>query len=215
MVKNDTRPPEPGPGYIYLLINNSMPGLVKVGRTTRSPLERMGELSSATGVPTPFQLVYDVLVPDAVAAEQFVHDALTKQGYRATENREFFRAPIHEVVKLLMRVRELMESITIERSLSGETRIALEEGFSAQDEDALDELLESAAAICTETGQASISMIQRRLRIGYPSAARIIEQLEKLGIIGPAEGSTPRKVLLSKSDAEKRLRLAQAGKVIK
>src|SRR5262249_5000032 len=157
----------------------------------------------------------DVLVPDAVAAEQFVHDTLTKRGYRATENREFFRAPIHEVVKLLMRVRELMESVTVERSLSGKSRIAWEEGLSGQEEDQLnEEFLDLAAAICTETGQASISMLQRRLKLGYSRAAKIIEQLEKLGIIGPAEGAIPRKVLLSKSDAEKRLRSARTAKTI-
>jgi len=45
-------------GFIYILINNSMDGLVKIGKTKRDPTERINELSSATGVPTPFILVY-------------------------------------------------------------------------------------------------------------------------------------------------------------
>jgi hypothetical protein len=72
---------EPTPGYIYALINRTMPGLVKVGLTTREPLERLAELSSATGVPTPFELVFDVLVADASRAEAVLHDLLTSAGH--------------------------------------------------------------------------------------------------------------------------------------
>jgi hypothetical protein len=50
-------------------------------------------------------------------------------------------------------------------------------------------------ALVTETGQASISMVQRRLRVGYNRAARMIEIMEKEGIVGPADGSRPREVL--------------------
>lgn len=53
---------------------------------------------------------------------------------------------------------------------------------------------EAVAAVC-ETGQASISMVQRRLRVGYNRAARMIEMMENEGIIGPSDGSRPREVL--------------------
>ncbi len=60
-----------------------------------------------------------------------------------------------------------------------------------------DPLLEEAARIVIETQRAHTSLIQRRLRIGYPRAARIMEQLERLGIVGPAsEGSRERVVLV-------------------
>ncbi len=55
---------------------------------------------------------------------------------------------------------------------------------------------DEAVAVVTETGQASISMVQRRLRVGYNRAARMIEMMEKEGIIGPADGSRPREVLV-------------------
>ena len=58
-----------------------------------------------------------------------------------------------------------------------------------------DEKYDEAVALVTETGQASISMVQRRLRIGYNRAARMIEIMEKEGIVGPSDGARPREVL--------------------
>ena len=57
-----------------------------------------------------------------------------------------------------------------------------------------DELYDQAIKIVTDTRQASISMIQRRLRIGYNRAARMIERMEQEGVIGPADGARPREV---------------------
>ncbi|MCL7488025.1 MAG: DNA translocase FtsK 4TM domain-containing protein [Desulfobulbaceae bacterium] len=59
-----------------------------------------------------------------------------------------------------------------------------------------DEKYDEAVAVVTETGQASISMVQRRLRVGYNRAARMIELMEKEGIVGPSDGSRPREVLV-------------------
>jgi S-DNA-T family DNA segregation ATPase FtsK/SpoIIIE len=61
-----------------------------------------------------------------------------------------------------------------------------------------DEMYDQALAIVTETQQASISMIQRRLRVGYNRAARMIEQMERDGAIGPADGAKPREVYARK-----------------
>ncbi|HHW56605.1 MAG TPA: DNA translocase FtsK [Clostridia bacterium] len=68
-----------------------------------------------------------------------------------------------------------------------------------------DELLEDAISVILETGQASISMLQRKLRIGYARAARIIDQLEDKGIISGYDGSKPRQILLSKEEIKKLL----------
>ncbi len=62
-----------------------------------------------------------------------------------------------------------------------------------------DEKYDEAVAIVTESGQASISMIQRRLRVGYNRAARMIEMMEREGVVGPADGSRPREVLVRKT----------------
>jgi S-DNA-T family DNA segregation ATPase FtsK/SpoIIIE len=64
-------------------------------------------------------------------------------------------------------------------------------------EDFSDELYDQAVTIVSETRQASISMIQRRLRIGYNRAARMIERMEKEGVVGPADGAKAREVLVS------------------
>ncbi|MDH5804132.1 MAG: GIY-YIG nuclease family protein [Gemmatimonadota bacterium] len=94
------------PGYIYALINASLDGLVKVGKTTRDPQDRIKELSSATGVPTPFILAYDIYVPNCTAAEDHLHALLAGRGYRVSENREFFNAPLKEVVVAMLEVEK-------------------------------------------------------------------------------------------------------------
>lgn len=62
-----------------------------------------------------------------------------------------------------------------------------------------DELLPQALSIVVETGYASVSLLQRKMTVGYPRAARLIDRLHEMGYIGPFEGSKPRKVLLSMS----------------
>ena len=61
-----------------------------------------------------------------------------------------------------------------------------------------DELLGAAVEVILETGQASVSMLQRRLKLGYSRAARLVDQMEERGIVGPFEGSKPRQLLITK-----------------
>ena len=63
--------------------------------------------------------------------------------------------------------------------------------------DDVDEMYDRAVAIVAETRNASISYIQRRLKVGYNRAARMIEQMENEGVIGPQEGTKPREVYVS------------------
>ena len=67
-----------------------------------------------------------------------------------------------------------------------------------EDDDGVDELLDEAIEMCIETGQASTSFIQRRFKVGYARAGRIIDQMEERGIISGYQGSKPREVLMSK-----------------
>lgn len=69
-----------------------------------------------------------------------------------------------------------------------------EEDKKGFEEDLSDGLYDQAVQLVAETRQASISMIQRRLRIGYNRAARMIERMEKEGVVGPADGARPREV---------------------
>ncbi len=66
------------------------------------------------------------------------------------------------------------------------------------DDPEFDELYDKAVALVAETRQASISMIQRRLKIGYNRAARMIERMEQEGVVGPSRGAKPREVLVRK-----------------
>ena len=66
-----------------------------------------------------------------------------------------------------------------------------------EDEDG-DELLPAAVDVILETGMASVSMLQRRLKLGYARAARIVDKMEEKGIVGPFEGSKPRQLLITK-----------------
>ena len=61
-----------------------------------------------------------------------------------------------------------------------------------------DELLAAAVEVILETGQASVSMLQRRLKLGYSRAARLVDQMEERGIVGPFEGSKPRQMLITR-----------------
>ena len=61
-----------------------------------------------------------------------------------------------------------------------------------------DELLPQGVDVILETGQASVSMLQRRLKLGYSRAARLVDQMEEMGVVGPFEGSKPRKILITR-----------------
>lgn len=91
-----------------------------------------------------------------------------------------------------------------------------DEGFISSEERAIegqegDELFPLAVRLVMEAGHASISMLQRRLRIGYARAARLIDEMERKGVVGPFEGSKPRMVLLTWEQYEKKYGSA-AGK---
>ena len=66
----------------------------------------------------------------------------------------------------------------------------------AVDVNDLDDMLEDAARLVVQNQHGSTSMIQRRLKLGYNRAGRIMDQLESMGIVGPSEGSKPREVLM-------------------
>jgi len=89
-------------GYVYVLMNPSMKGLVKIGKTEREPEERAKELSSTTGVPTPFVVAYENYFESCSEAEIFVHKHLGEKGYRVSEKREFFEIPIKVAIDTLI-----------------------------------------------------------------------------------------------------------------
>jgi S-DNA-T family DNA segregation ATPase FtsK/SpoIIIE len=72
------------------------------------------------------------------------------------------------------------------------------EGTPEAESDGFDEMYDQAVAVVAESRQASISMLQRKLRVGYNRAARMIEKMEQEGVVGPADGAKPREVYIKK-----------------
>ena len=93
---------------------------------------------------------------------------------------------------------EIMQEI--EQNAAEKEKGAKGVGGSAPAEvsDDYDELLPAAIEVVLETGQASVSMLQRRLKLGYARAARLVDQMEEKGVVGPFEGSKPRQLLITK-----------------
>jgi T5orf172 domain len=89
-------------GWVYVLVNSSIPGMYKVGRTTRLPSERAAELSAATGVATPFVIAFEQEFADCVTAEQQIHAELDRRGHRIASNREFFSGSSTDIVRVVL-----------------------------------------------------------------------------------------------------------------
>lgn len=83
-------------GHVYLLVNSSMPGLVKIGYTDRDPHRRAEELSVVTGVAVPFVVAFSVAVPNPAELEEKIHTVL--EEFRISNNREFFRVSVGRAI---------------------------------------------------------------------------------------------------------------------
>ena len=95
------------------------------------------------------------------------------------------------------------EQVMHEIEKNAEDKNKAEKGVGGSDPgagggDDYDELLPAAIDVVLEVGQASVSMLQRRLKLGYGRAARLVDQMEEKGVVGPFEGSKPRQLLITK-----------------
>jgi S-DNA-T family DNA segregation ATPase FtsK/SpoIIIE len=94
---------------------------------------------------------------------------------------------------------EIMERIEKEAALCGKKGKARDEAEDMGDEEEEeDPKLESAIKLAVESGKISTSLIQRKLSLGYGRAAKLIDAMERKGIVGPPEGQKPREVLITK-----------------
>jgi len=93
--------------------------------------------------------------------------------------------------------REIMEQIekkAAETGKNGGNTVSVEH----EPEDDRDELLYDAVDVVLDLGQASVSVLQRKLKLGYSRASRIVDQMEEMGIVGPHKGSKPRDILITR-----------------
>ena len=101
--------------------------------------------------------------------------------------------------KRLMNITELEQKIEAYFTACDEINARAAEKEDKKD-DECDPLLSQAIGIAVELGQVSISMLQRRMRIGYARAGRIVDDMTARGIIGAADGAKPRMVLISREE---------------
>ena len=93
---------------------------------------------------------------------------------------------------------EVLEEIERKAQQTGKSKPGASDPEPNPEELEGDEMLPAAVDVILETGQASVSMLQRRLKLGYARAARIVDEMEEKGIVGPFQGSKPRAILLTK-----------------
>ena len=98
------------------------------------------------------------------------------------------------------KVIEFVKAQAVESSYCSDAMENIERATSPDADDDVDELLPEAIETVVKSKQASVSMLQRRFRIGYNRAARIVDMMESRGVIGPPDGSRPRQVLWSEED---------------
>mgnify|MGYP002511983280 CR=1 FL=1 len=116
---------------------------------------------------------------------------------------------------LLVSMEVYMEEIEKKAQQTGSKKPATATDPDPSDEELEgDEMLPAAVDVILETKQASVSMLQRRLKLGYARAARIVDEMEEKGIVGPFEGSKPRQLLISKDQwQEMQFKQNMAGSV--
>lgn len=89
----------PVEGFVYVLSNESMPGVVKIGKTTRAPMDRAKQLYTS-GVLMPFVVEYAVYSPDIDTLERDAHEELNE--YRVSNSREFFRVDVCKAIQTIV-----------------------------------------------------------------------------------------------------------------
>lgn len=149
--------------FIYILENESLPGVVKIGRTEREVAKRVKELSSATGVPTEFTVFRKYVVEDSITAERKIHKRLAE--FRVSDNREFFKLSADEAASFL---EEML-------------------GKNSQhypDFDREDDLFFAATQIAITLGKIEWpANLTGRLKISYDEALNLIQGLQARGIL--------------------------------
>ena len=174
-----------GQGAVYVVrqvgTNN-----YKIGHTTNYDQRKY-----QFDVSLPFEIeeVFVYRTPNYRALELVIHDLLKPHRLNRSEFFELDKAQVDALVEVMS-----SEDAKLTDALNSRQNTPTEEMQLDQEE--LDEALyEEAQSVVIEEGRASTSFLQRRLKVGYSRAARIVDQLEKNGIIGRADGSKPRQII--------------------
>ncbi len=186
---------------IHLIVSTQRPsvevitGLIKANITTRIALQVASQIDSRT-------------ILDASGAEHLLGrgDMLLQSADSGAKMRRIQGAlvtekEIKDIVDFIKEQGEKLEAVTdqVTQPAMKIDDVVAGKGGAADFEDAGDELFDDAREVVMQAGKASASLLQRRLRVGYSRAARLLDLLEGRGIIGPGDGAKPREVLIGKS----------------
>ncbi|OOH90625.1 hypothetical protein BMT54_04110 [Pasteurellaceae bacterium 15-036681] len=105
-------------GWVYILSNQAMHGLWKIGYTERDPISRAKEISDSTGVPHPYKVEYQVYTTHPYEVEQYAHELL--KNYRVNQNREFFKCFFQDAVEAIKKSLNYHNKKLVDFSYSGE-----------------------------------------------------------------------------------------------
>jgi DNA segregation ATPase FtsK/SpoIIIE, S-DNA-T family len=164
-------------------------GLIKANFPSRIALQVASRIDSRTILDQPGAETLlgngDMLFSDRGSKLRRIHGAFLSDD------------EVHSVVNFLKKQAKPVYDMDILKPRDDEEE---SEGGAARESDFNDALYDQAVAIVCDTRQASVSFIQRRLQIGYNRAARMVEHMEREGIVGPANGMKPRDILAQQGD---------------
>ncbi len=189
---------------IHLILSTQRPsvevltGLIKANIGTRIAFKVATQIDSRTILDTGGaekllgngDLLYMETGPNGIRRLQgvFVSESEVKRVVKFIKNQKIERGE-----------EPIGEDITQGGTNSGHDKVNFSE-FSQGNGDMEDSLYEEAKRIVSEAGKASASLLQRRLRVGYARAARLLDILEEQGVVGPSDGAKPREVFLDSGD---------------
>ena len=179
---------------IHLILSTQRPsvevitGLIKANITSRIALAVPSQIDSRT-------------ILDMPGAEKLLGkgDMLFLSGDTAKPRRVqgalVTETEVHDVVKFIKEQGDQLE-VSNEQSLQVDFNAPVSQGGRDSDYDTEDDMYPDAKLVVMEAGKASASLLQRRLRVGYARAARLLDILEDRGVIGPGDGAKPREVYM-------------------
>jgi DNA segregation ATPase FtsK/SpoIIIE, S-DNA-T family len=180
---------------IHLILSTQRPevniitGLIKANIPTRIALKVSSQVDSRT-------------ILDTGGAEKLLGagDMLYSSGDAQPERLQSAYISENEVKKVVKYLAdaykdEILEEISISSGSISADKSIFESVLDDKEEEEEDELYEEARACILEAGKGSTSYLQRKLGLGYARAARLMDTLEKRGVIGPGDGAKPREVL--------------------
>lgn len=188
---------------IHLIVSTQRPsvevitGLIKANITTRVALQVASQVDSRT--------ILDMSGAEALLGNG---DMLFQAGDTSKPKRlqgSFVsEKEVKDVVKFIKQQAEQLEETSGEEEVAGNLRLDPDEVIAgtamAGDEDTGDDLFNEAKETVVNAGKASASLLQRRLRVGYARAARLLDLLEEKGVVGPGDGAKPREVYVRPGD---------------